>query len=244
MTPEELVILGVSDDELPKNANVFSFDIERCNAPISTGDSWQHLLQGHLYFDHVIKQLPINALENPDAINASRLGFSQKLLLVLALGLFPIGTMSVVEHINSLRNKIAHDLDFEITDKEVLDLSNCTPKYLREAAVIDKNGELGSIRFHELLFVVLMQVEQNRKIKPSTGCRSNEKSLRCEDICKIFGWRPNALLPLRTFFGSIIKKFLPLTQNPDVKYWGTLPHRDVVPAFIYDKVSYHTWHPA
>jgi hypothetical protein len=50
--------------------------------------------------------------------------FSKTVHLILALGLLPVDLVSSVEFINGLRNKIAHELRFEISHKDERDLSD------------------------------------------------------------------------------------------------------------------------
>jgi hypothetical protein len=95
ITAEDLELIATPDAELHKRVEIFSFDDELFKARISTGDRWQQLLQAHLYFDHVITQLLVDALANPDAINASRMSFLQKLHLIQALGLLPASRPSL-----------------------------------------------------------------------------------------------------------------------------------------------------
>jgi hypothetical protein len=164
ITAEDLELIATPDAELRKRVELFSFDREQFSVRISTGDRWQQLIQAHLYFDHAITLLLVEEFANPDAINTTRMSFIQKLQLVQALGLLPADLVSVIEFINNLRNKIAHDLNFEISDKDERDLSNCTPKRLRDIVVIDNDRNLsGPPRFHELLRIVLLQLEVIRQ---------------------------------------------------------------------------------
>jgi hypothetical protein len=164
ITAEDLELIATPDAELRKRVELFSFDREQFSVRISTGDRWQQLIQAHLYFDHAITLLLVEEFANPDAINTTRMSFIQKLQLVQALGLLPADLVSVIEFINNLRNKIAHDLNFEISDKDERELSNCTPKRLRDIVVIDNDRNLsGPPRFHELLRIVLLQLEVIRQ---------------------------------------------------------------------------------
>lgn len=159
ITAEDLELLATPDEELVGRSSVFSFDADKFKARISTGDRWQQLLQAHLYFDHVITQMLVDALANPDAINASRMSFLQKLQLIQALGLLSAELVATIEFVNGIRNKIAHDLNFEINDKEERDLSNCTPKRLRDIMEADEDRVPGPLRFYELLLILLLQIE-------------------------------------------------------------------------------------
>jgi hypothetical protein len=165
LTQYELDLLATPTEELEKRTFVFSFDRDKFEVRISTGEYWQQLLQAHLYFDHVITQILSEALANPDAVSLTRMGFARKCQFILALNLLPAPLVSTAEAINGLRNKIAHDLNFEISDKDFRDIENCTPKHLREIAETEDDRKPGPLRFNELLRVVLFQIEVLRQEK-------------------------------------------------------------------------------
>jgi len=163
LTSEDLELLATPDVHLRESASVFCFDQERFKARIYSGERWQQLLQAHLYYDHVITRILFDALKNPDAINLRRIGFYQKVQLISAMNLLPSDIVTPIDFINSLRNKIAHKLDFEITDDRIVDFVDCTPKFLRDAAVDEDGRQPGPLLFHELLRVILLQVEVFRQ---------------------------------------------------------------------------------
>jgi hypothetical protein len=162
LTAEELELLATPGEELRARTEVMSYDAERFEARISVGERWQQLIQAHLYYDHVITQMLIEALVNPDAINASRMSFLQKLQLIRAMGLLNGELASTLEFINGLRNKIAHRLDFDVTGEDETDLTNCTPKYLRDMVSREADRQPGPVLFHELLNIVLQAIEVMR----------------------------------------------------------------------------------
>jgi hypothetical protein len=89
LTQYELELLATPTEELKQRTSVFSFERDRFEARISTGEHWQQLLQAHLYLDHVITQILSEALDNPDAVSLNRMGFAQKCQFILALNLLP-----------------------------------------------------------------------------------------------------------------------------------------------------------
>ena len=163
ITREDLTLLGTPDVEIREKTAILSFDQKSFEERISIGDKWQQLMQAHLYFDHVVTQLLIDDLADPEAINIARMNFAQKLSLVKALGLLSGELVSIVEHINKIRNRIAHVLDFVISWKEEQDLRNTTPKYLRDAVLADSSRKPGAIQFYELLLVALLKIEVIRQ---------------------------------------------------------------------------------
>jgi hypothetical protein len=164
LTQEDIDLLATPSADLKDRAFQSSFDQERFKSRIYGAEPWQQLLQAHLYFDHVVSAILNEALANPDAISTSRMSFAQKVQLISALGLLPKGLVAPVEFMNSLRNKIAHQLDFEIADADVRDFSNAIPKDLREIMETDKDREIkGPLQFGELLRVLLLQIEVFRQ---------------------------------------------------------------------------------
>ncbi len=182
LTAEELELLATPTEELKRRTEVFSFDYDRFKKRIEIGEHWQQLLQAHLYFDHVITQLLSEALVNPDAVNVSRMSFSRKLQFILALDLLTPELVSSVEFINGLRNKIAHDLDFEISDKDVRDFTNCIPKYLRDFGLNDESRMPGHLHFNELLQLVLLQIEVQRQHHALTRLTTRKGEIRLQAV--------------------------------------------------------------
>ncbi|XZQ29754.1 hypothetical protein ACTTAL_01920 [Rhodobacter capsulatus] len=85
---EERELLSTSDEDIIRKHQNFSFDLDEFFKRTQNGDYWQQLIQAHLYFEHVISQILTEALTRPEAISLSRMGFSQRLDLIVALALF------------------------------------------------------------------------------------------------------------------------------------------------------------
>jgi hypothetical protein len=163
LTPEDLDLLATPDEELARKVSDLCFDYEQFTGRVFKGDRWQQLLQAHLYFDHVITRMLEEALPNPDAMKLRRTSFSHKVQLLSAMNLLPSSLIPPVEFINGLRNKIAHELNFEISDDAVNNLINCTPKRLRQVALEQRDRADGPLSLHEVLHIVLIQLETFRQ---------------------------------------------------------------------------------
>jgi hypothetical protein len=163
LTPEDLDLLATPDEELVNKVSDLCFDYEQFTGRVFKGDRWQQVLQAHLYFDHVITRMLEEALPNPDAMKLRRTSFSQKVQLLSAMNLLPSSLIPSVEYINGLRNRIAHELNFEISDGTVGNLVNCTPKRLRQVALDQRDCEDGPLSLHEVLHIVLIQLETLRQ---------------------------------------------------------------------------------
>jgi hypothetical protein len=163
LTPEDVELLATPDEDLASKISDLCFDYEQFTGRVFKGDRWQQLLQAHLYFDHVITRMLEEALPNPDAIKLRRTSFSEKVQLISAMNLLPPSLLPPVKFINGLRNKIAHELNFEISDDAVNNLINCTPKRLRQVALEQRGRADDPLSFHEVLHIVLIQIETLRQ---------------------------------------------------------------------------------
>ena len=163
-TADELLLLETPDDEIISRNRIFSFDVKDFDARISTGDAWQRVVQGHIYFEHSVGQLLLEALKKPEAISLSRMGYSQRLDLASALGILDDKVLVALRKLNSLRNNLAHNLNFQITDQDVLDLANCTSPEIRNALRADKSAEACPIELYDLLKgnMVLLEAQRQR----------------------------------------------------------------------------------
>ncbi|PFZ19541.1 hypothetical protein [Bacillus wiedmannii] len=85
-------------------------------------DDLQIFLRGHLYIEHEIEKLLRNELVDPDSILTDRFMFANKVKLAIALGLIPKDMLTTYNKLNSIRNKYAHELKFQIKDKHLSDL--------------------------------------------------------------------------------------------------------------------------
>jgi hypothetical protein len=162
LSDEDRKLLSTSEAELRNSVRTPCFDLDQYNSRV-TGERWQQLIQSHLYYDHVISTLLTEHLVNPEAINASRMGFAQKLDLIEALGLIPQDEVSAVKVVNKLRNKIAHDLSFQISEKDEIDLYNCLPDSLKRDTKILQARVSAEQFFIEMLSSLLCLIEIRRQ---------------------------------------------------------------------------------
>lgn len=89
----------------------------------------QIILKGHLYIENRLIELIKVKLVNPNAIKLNDLNFPTKINLANALGLIDNKKSKLLRNLNSIRNKLAHDLNFELSDKEIKKQINYFDKY-------------------------------------------------------------------------------------------------------------------
>ncbi len=80
------------------------------------------LLRGHLWAESELIGILEDSLPYPQHIDLSRLGFPLKVALVAAHGRLRADDMPVYLKLNSLRNKIAHNLHTELGEEQVNEL--------------------------------------------------------------------------------------------------------------------------
>lgn len=181
---EELELLSTSDEDIRKRHQTFCFNREDFTKKIRSGDRWQQLIQAHLYFEHVVSQILADALAKPEAIALSRMGFSQRVDLIVAMALLPDELVTPVRKISGLRNKIAHDLTFEISDNDIRDLENCTPVFLRDAVRAEPGREEGSLSLEELLTVILLKADLLRQQRAAIREINRKSEIRLRTVLR------------------------------------------------------------
>lgn len=182
LTGRQKYLLSLTDEEIEERTNVFSFDRDEFISKVSTGDQWVRLIAGHLYLDHVLTFMLSDGLAIPDAIDAKRLSFSQRLQMCAALGLIPEGEVRAIEKVNSLRNKLAHSLSFRIEDREVQELANCTSKRIRDALKAEKNRNKGPLELSELLTGIVYRTEIIRQSNAVGRLKTEKASARLREV--------------------------------------------------------------
>jgi hypothetical protein len=115
---------------------------------------WQHfprqsndfallVLKGHLLVEENFNRLLAALLHTPEAIDGANLRFYQKLCLIRALT--PVGTpvvgwifriMDAAEKLNTIRNRLAHHLDYPQMEAQVRDFLSDDPGDEAEPLVV------------------------------------------------------------------------------------------------------------
>lgn len=182
LTEEELALIARSDEEIAAEQHVFRFDMARCAERLRTGEPWQQLIQAHLYLDHTIGELLADAMPAPNAVELGRMGFHQKLQLVEGFALLPAALIPAVRKANSLRNKIAHDLNFELSQEDQASLIGLMAKEHQEAARDYKRDDTPELLFFaNVLVVLVLQCEIVRQAHQSQRALLKKQELRLQN---------------------------------------------------------------
>ncbi|MGG3197641.1 hypothetical protein [Priestia aryabhattai] len=77
------------------------------------------ILKGHLYIEQEVVRLLNFKLKNPEIILTNNFGFANKIKLAVALGIISVESMESYLVFNSIRNKYAHQLDYQLGEKDL-----------------------------------------------------------------------------------------------------------------------------
>lgn len=156
-TDEDRALVAKSADEIRAEVSVFSFDISALKRRVQDDDAAQAFIQAHLYLDHVVSRLLSENVPFPRQLQLDRSSFSQKLQLVAALGLLRPGHIAPIKVINSIRNKIAHQLDYSVQPSDEAKLRSTISRG------VDREEDGSQTPLTELLRLITVMVDLERQ---------------------------------------------------------------------------------
>lgn len=162
LTDAEMKLAAASDAELFASVAELSFDRTRL-VPRVSGDDWQLVVQAHLYFDHIATQTLTENIPNPTALNWGRSSFAQKIDLLAALNLSPPTLITFLKKLNKVRNEIAHNLEYEVTEKEAADLRAAIPPYLQVVVKKEVKERKRPFSLQELMILAIYHADHHRQ---------------------------------------------------------------------------------
>jgi hypothetical protein len=178
LTQEEIRLLKESDDDLQDQAAVLSFDVNvmksRLGAALKSGENWAIIIHTHLYLDHILTQTLVEALTKPKALQVDRLSFSQKVAFLDALGLLSDELKPMVLAINKMRNKIVHEIDFNISSENENKLFNTVSNESRASFHFSKEDN----NFSMLTRVAIALAEAERAKNVLHRLRQRQASIK------------------------------------------------------------------
>ena len=182
VSEDDLKILATSDHELIEQSAQFCFDRKEFSRRMRSGEEWQQLVQCQIYLEHVVDQLLRESIPFPEEVSFSRMAFRQRLDLARALDLIAADLTAAIRLLTKLRNNVAHNLSFEISEKDIDDLRNATPKAMRKAILDGKNREKDEIKFFELLEVILLMTELSRHHQIAARLLQRKSQIRLRTV--------------------------------------------------------------
>lgn len=86
------------------------------------GEPFQAYIRGHLYIEALLSEIVERSFKNPDALKNVTNSFNNKVKIVRALDRVSVPMEGLLLQINSVRNKLAHKLEFTLVFEEVFEL--------------------------------------------------------------------------------------------------------------------------
>lgn len=86
------------------------------------GEPFQAYIRGHLYIEALLSEVIERSFKNPNALKNVTNSFNNKVKIVRALDRISDSMEDLLLQINSVRNKLAHKLEFTLVFEDVFDL--------------------------------------------------------------------------------------------------------------------------
>ena len=110
-----------------------AFDATAYIREINAADSLRIVVSGHLYIEQALSSLVRTRLPHPDAVELGDLRFFQLLDLAIALDMVHPAERRAYIQVNTLRNKLAHEVGTVVTNGDVDDLIKTMNPFQRQA---------------------------------------------------------------------------------------------------------------
>ncbi|MFE6795330.1 hypothetical protein [Paenibacillus chitinolyticus] len=104
-------------NELDRIVTDFEEKYKKFSADTNTESDFQTILRAHLYIEYELERMLLGNVNNPEVIRG-KLRFVDKVRIIFALGLLPMGDMIAINKINFYRNSYAHELDYIFTEED------------------------------------------------------------------------------------------------------------------------------
>ncbi|PEX45965.1 hypothetical protein COJ42_17100 [Bacillus cereus] len=183
-------------------AGIFSFKIaEQVNEFLTVTDgedSLQIILRGHLYVEYELERLLRHNIENPDSILTDRFMFMNKINLAIALGLLPKSRKNTYKKLNDLRNKYAHKLRFEVSDKDLDDFISVMDEEVKDD-FSEKHKDVDvkdiKLKLKHVLSAVWMDASKTVYIREVEKYKEQMDAVR--ELCRTFGGNEEQFITLK-----------------------------------------------
>ena len=140
-----------------------SFDEDLVRAQLPSADSAdveQTIIRAHLWTEHFLIQLIEGAVARPASLDMDRLSFGTKVQIASAVGVLPASLAKSLMILNTLRNKVAHKLDYKFYDADKRSFFDSLPTELQGMILGDK--ALDAVSFPVILRSIVYLLDSIR----------------------------------------------------------------------------------
>lgn len=124
-----------------KNSDGFLFDLATFHNHLDQEAEIEVVIRGHLYLEHVLIEMIKETLSKPQLVKLERVSFLTKLELCAANQLVDEKFFGAIRFVNTIRNRVAHDLTYELTPTDKKTLFELVPQFGQ--TLILERGETG-----------------------------------------------------------------------------------------------------
>jgi hypothetical protein len=178
-------------DDTDDNASLldgFLFDIEQMKRDLNSDDQMQLTVRAHLYVEHILMELLKISLPHHGRLTLDRVNFMLKMEICAATGALNPALIDPIKHLNTFRNRLAHNLHYELTEKDKQKIFDSFDKNSR--LLILENGKKGQISTLEetplsqvyKVIVVLLEISRQRYLE-----WTNKKKAAFENAKRVLG---------------------------------------------------------
>ncbi|SEN61817.1 hypothetical protein SAMN05216227_101875 [Pseudorhodobacter antarcticus] len=98
-----------------------SYEIDKFDELVLKSPNWACAIAAHIHLDHVLDVFLEDFCVRPKAVRsgAKRMSSLDKATLLYGVGVLSEGSFASISNLNRLRNKFAHELNFDISDAKV-----------------------------------------------------------------------------------------------------------------------------
>lgn len=148
-------MLDVPKERFRKLCSEPCFDIKKVGKRLRLNNRGTQVLNAHLALDHVLTVFLNDQFISAKKVRTDRMSFNQKADLLYSLGKLPQENHYWAKKVNSLRNKLAHELDFKVPDENVAE-------FVEHFKDVDGEGLVDRLQFAHSLFLIVLYVEKDR----------------------------------------------------------------------------------
>jgi hypothetical protein len=151
---------------------------------LTDADPTSQVLKGHLAVEAVLGEALDVRMELPAELRRMKLSFARKVSLSVALGILSQDEANAFQALNGIRNSLAHEYHYTISDSDAESLLGALPAWWQESEVVKEQraGDLGKKLRLGLLVIYTMA---GRAVERELDLRRSQK--RLADVVTKYG---------------------------------------------------------
>ena len=185
----------ISDiNNMPISTKDYCFDYDKFRSYLNNSDPMVLVLRCHIYIEYVIVRMIEAYIPFPQHLKIDRLNFINKVNLAKSFGLHEEMYFKSCLEINRVRNKFAHEIEYQVSKEDVAKIYNSMPDFLSEFAqkkaddFCQENSTDDNQKHIVLLrecidhIVALLEIQRIGKFRQDTFMRNRVDSLKLRPL--------------------------------------------------------------